>query len=87
MPNMREDVLAQVFRAGAIRSLSLTVVDGRVLVSYLTGEGEQGCVYTKAGNPKFYRVETALKFLHELGVQTCTVDMTRWTGAQVALEV
>lgn len=84
---MREDVLGQVFRAGGIRSLSLTVVDGRALVSYVAGDGTPGCVHTKAGNPKYYRIETALRFLRELGVESVTVDMARWTASQVQMEL
>lgn len=78
MLDMREDVLTQVFRAGGIRSLTVVVVDGRALVSYVTGEGISGSIQTKAGHLKHYRVETALRFLRELGVESCSVDMSRW---------
>lgn len=87
MLDMREDVLSQVFRAGGIRSLTVVVVDGRAQVSYVTGEGIKGAVQTKAGHVKLYRVETALRFLRELGVESCSVDMSRWSLGSVQGEL
>ncbi|MBN3784579.1 hypothetical protein G3O06_44795 [Burkholderia sp. Ac-20345] len=80
-------MLTQVFRAGGIRSLTVVVVNGRAWVSYLAGDGSKGCVHTKAGHVKYYRIETALKFVRQLGVESVTVDMTCWTGSQASLEV
>jgi hypothetical protein len=77
---MREDVLTQVFRAGGVRSVSIAMVEGRCVVAFVTGEGVSGHVQTKAGHIKFYRIETALKFLSQLGVSSVTVDLSGMTA-------
>jgi hypothetical protein len=78
MNNLREEVFDQVFRAGAIRSVRLVVRDGRASVVYVTGEGVDGVVYTKRGDVKFYRIETALVFLRRIGAGVVEVDMRSW---------
>lgn len=87
MVSMREDVLTQVFRAGGIRAVSVALISGRAVVQFVTGEGVAGVVQTKAGHVKSYRVETALRFLAELGVESCTVDLVRMNAGQAALDL
>jgi hypothetical protein len=82
MQKMREEVFEQVFRAGGIRSVQLLVRDGRASVLYVTGEGVEGVVYTKRGDVKFYRIETALVTLRKVGLGVVEVDMRSWSVEQ-----
>jgi hypothetical protein len=81
--HMQEGVLATVFASGGIHSVSVSIVTGgRALVSYVTREGEAGCIYTKAGKPKMYRIETALRVLRSLGVDSCLVELAAWSDSE-----
>lgn len=79
MPKMREEVFEQVFRAGAVASVRVTVINGRAVINYRTGEGIDGCIHTKRGQPKEYRIETALRFLRAVGLAAVEVDMSAWS--------
>jgi hypothetical protein len=83
---MREDVLKQVFRAGGIEGLLLIMQAGRALIGFRTGEGVGGVVHTKVGRAKLYRVETAMRFLAEMGAEHCFVDLKRFNDPQVELD-
>jgi hypothetical protein len=85
MEKMREEVFEQVFRAGAVRSVRVVVREGRASVTYVSGEGVDGVIYTKRGDVKFYRVETALCMLRRVGVGVVEVDMRGWVLDQPAL--
>lgn len=87
MPKMREEVFAQVFRAGAVRSVTLCMRNGHASIQYVTGEGVTGCIHTKRGDMKLYRTDTALRFLRDLGLSSVTVDMSAWTPGQASLHV
>lgn len=78
MPKMREEVFEQVFRSGAVASVRVTVLNGRSVINYRTGEGVEGCIHTKRGQPKEYRIDTALRFLRSVGLSTVEVDMRAW---------
>lgn len=79
MHKMREEVFDQVFRAGAIRWVRVVVRDGRGSIVYVTGEGLDGVIYTKRGEVKLYRIETALHFLRRIGLASVEVDMHAWS--------
>jgi hypothetical protein len=79
MQNLREDVFAQTFAIGAVRSVSLHVRGGHVNVAYKLQDGSEGVVHTKRGVPKDYRIQTALKMLKQLGVSLVSVDLTSWS--------
>lgn len=85
MPKMREEVFEQVFRSGAIRSCKVVVTDGRAVIHYVSGENVDGCIYTKRGEPKQYRIETALRFLCAVGLKAVEVDMRAWSIDQAGL--
>ena len=85
MPKMREEVFEQVFRAGAIKSVKLVVCNGRAVINYVTGENVDGCVHTKRGEAKQYRIETALRFLRSVGLVAVEVDMWAWSPDQAGL--
>lgn len=79
MMEMREEVFEQVYRAGAIRSVCVIVQHGRASIHYISGDGVQGMVFTKRGDLKLYRVETALMTLRRAGVTEVAIDMSGWT--------
>lgn len=85
MPKMREEVFEQVFRSGAIKCTRVVVINGRAVINYVTGENVQGCIFTKRGQPKEYRIETALRFLCGCGLRVVEVDMSAWSPDQAAL--
>ena len=85
MQQMREEVFEQVFRAGAIKTTRVVVINGRTVINYLTGENVHGCVHTKRGQPKEYRIETALRFLCGCGLRAVEVDMSAWSPDQAGL--
>jgi hypothetical protein len=79
MKEMREEVFEQVYRAGAIKSVCVVVQHGRASIHYVSGDGVQGTVFTKRGDLKLYRIETALVTLRRAGVVVVEIDMTNWT--------
>ncbi len=85
MQNLREDVFVQLFRAGGIRSVTGTIHDGRSTIGYVTGDGVTGSIYTKRGDVKQYRIETAFHFLRDAGAHTVMVDMHTWHPGQGSL--
>lgn len=69
----------QLFTTGGIKFVDLRLgPDGRAVVIYTLLNGSQGLVHTKRGGVKYYKPETALRFLRELGCASVKVDMTGW---------
>ncbi len=85
MQNLKEDVFVQLFRAGAIRSVTVSIQNDRATVGYVTGDGVQGSIFTKRGDVKHYRIDTALRFLRETGLHSVQVDMQFWHLQQGSL--
>lgn len=85
MENLREEVFEQMFRAGAIRNVTLVIRDARASISYVVGEGSSGVIFTKRGQVKLYRIETALVFLRGCGLAAVEVDMAGWHLGQSGL--
>jgi hypothetical protein len=83
---MKEEVFKHLFCEGAIRSFKLVVEDdGLVSLTYLTGSGANGIIYTQRGVVKKYRVATALSFLRSMGASVAQIDMKGWTVGQQRL--
>lgn len=82
MQNLKEDLVGDLFHTGAIRSFSLEVRDGHAKIIYTLLDGSKGVVHTKRGEPKEYRIETALKLLRGLGLTDVRVDMSHWAMGQ-----
>lgn len=85
MQNLKEDLVSDLFRTGAIKAFSLEIREGQALIHYKMLDGTPGCIHTKRGQPKEYRIETALRFLRSLGVAGVTVDMAAWSVGQKGL--
>lgn len=85
MQNLREDLVSDLFRTGAIRAFSLEVRDGHAVIVYTMLDGTKGVVHTKRGVAKEYRIETALRLLRTLGLVSVTVEMNGWTVDQRGL--
>lgn len=85
MQNLKEDLVADLFRTGAIRAFSLEVRDGHACIVYTLLDGTKGVVHTKRGEAKEYRIETALRFLRSLGLAAVMVEMTGWSLTQKSL--
>lgn len=79
MQNLKEDMFGQMFQAGYIRSVCLEVRDGHAAITYQLAEGGNGTIHTKRGEVKQYRVETALRFLWCIGMDSVKVDMKGWS--------
>lgn len=85
MQNLREDLVADLFRTGAIRAFALEVRDGHANIVYTMLDGTKGVVHTKRGEAKEYRLETALRLLRSLGLVAVTVEMSGWSLDQKSL--
>lgn len=76
---LREDVFRHLFGTGGIKYVDLRLgSDGRAVVVYTQLNGVQGVVHTKRGDVKYYKPETALRFLREMGLASVKVDMAQW---------
>lgn len=82
---MKEDLVGDLFGTGAIKGFRIEVREGQALIHYTLLDGTPGCVHTKRGQPKQYRIETALKFLRGLGVVSVNVEMSAWSLNQPGL--
>lgn len=77
--NLREDMFAQLYQAGALGDVCIRLHRGYATVCYkLVADGALGCVHTKRGEVKQYRVETALRTLWAIGLEAVPVDMKGW---------
>lgn len=85
MQNLKEDLVADLFRTGAIRAFCLEVRNGHANIVYTLLDGTKGVVHTKRGEAKDYRIETALRFLRSLGLAAVSVEMSGWTLDQKGL--
>ena len=85
MQNLREDLVADLFRTGAIRAFCLEVRDGHATIVYTLLDGTRGVVHTKRGEAKEYRIETALRLLRSLGLVSVSVEMSGWSLDQRGL--
>lgn len=80
MDQFREEVFEQIFRSGSIKSVGLQVgVNGRAVVVYVMQNGTTGMIYTKRGEIKNYRIETALRFVRSVGLVSVIVEMKNWS--------
>lgn len=76
---LREDVFEQLFASGAVRFCDLHIdFDGRAMVVYTLNTGAHGYIYTKRGQIKLYKPDTALRFLRSLGLASVKVEMKDW---------
>ena len=75
MDKTRQEVFEQLVRAGAVVSVALLTVDGFAVVEFVTQDGSTGNVFTKRGDVKHYRVETALRLLRSLGFSSVRVAL------------
>lgn len=75
--NLQEGVFTSMFHAGGIRSIVLVFeTDGRrCSIQYVNGGSKPGFVITKRNDVKLYRLETAMAFLHAIGVGSVTVEL------------
>lgn len=80
MSNLVESVFKELFRSGAIRSVSVSYLDWRCVIEYVKGDGVEGVINSKRGGMKLYRFETALSFLYECGVASVSVDIRNLKG-------
>lgn len=72
-----EHVLNYLLSARAVRSIRLAVIDQaatRCHIVFMRKDGEAGHVVTRRGQPKVYRLSTAVALLNSLGVTACSVD-------------
>lgn len=77
--NLREDMFAQLYQAGALGEVRVELHKGYATVVFkLLADGVQGVVHTKRGEVKQYRVETALRTLWSIGLESVPVDMRGW---------
>jgi len=75
----REDVFSMLLTSGAVESTWLKLdPNGAASIIYRLRTGALGSIYTKRGERKVYRLETALRFLRSLSIQNVTVEMTDW---------
>lgn len=73
-----EDTFATINQAGALRSVAVVLLnDLHAHVHYETITGVQGAIHTHRGQPKDYRIDTALKFLRGLGITNVAVDLSK----------
>ena len=79
---MVQDVFAQCYKAGVFRSVSVLIRDDLATVRYVTSEGSSGYIFTKRGDLKHYRLDTVLRFLREIGMDSVQVDMHEWNRSQ-----
>lgn len=76
MLNQTEEVFGTFYKAGAVQSVAVVLEDSeRAHIAYEFNTGRRGVVHTKRGQPKVYRIATALKFLRGLGVVVVTTDI------------
>ena len=85
MDDTRQDVFETLFRAGAIRSVRVSMLNGMAVISFVTTDGVEGNIYTKRGQVKKYRIETALRTLRAVGMAAVEVDMKGWSLDAVGL--
>lgn len=77
--NLREDMFAQLYHAGALGGVTVRVYQGHATVSFkLLADGAEGVIQTKRGEVKQYRVETALRTLWSIGLEDVAVDLRGW---------
>ena len=78
MLNQTEEVFGTFYKAGAVQSVAVVLEDlERAHIAYEFNTGRRGLVHTKRGQPKVYRIATALKFLHGLGIEAVTTDLSK----------
>lgn len=77
--NLKEDMFAQLYHAGALGAVTVRVYPGHAIVSFkLLADGAEGVIHTKRGEVKQYRVETALRTLWSIGLHDVAVDLRGW---------
>ncbi|ECV5707798.1 hypothetical protein F2K45_24530 [Salmonella enterica subsp. enterica] len=77
--NLKEDIFADLYHAGALGSVCVEMRPGHAVVSYkLVADGSKGYVHTKRGEVKQYRAETALRTLYFIGLRGVQVDFSGW---------
>lgn len=73
-----EDTFATINKAGALRGVSVVLLNEQhAHILYETITGIQDAIHTHRGQPKDYRIDTALKFLRGLGITNVGVDLTK----------
>lgn len=78
MSKITEDVFAAFNTAGAFRGVSLVLLDDQhAHIGYETNTGLHNVIHTARGQPKDYRIDTALKFLRGLGILNVTADLAK----------
>lgn len=85
MQFVREDNFRLMFQEGSVRSVEVVMRDGKAFIHFVLNSGADGQIETKRGQPKSYRIETALAMLREIGVAEVRVDMRGWQLAQGSL--
>lgn len=84
-----ENVFVSLFHAGGIRSVSLAVFEKndavQVTINYVTGAGSRGSIFTKRAELKFYRLDTAYRFLKDIGLVRFTSELDSWEVGQPEL--
>lgn len=85
MQFVREDMFRVLFQEGSVRSVEVCVIDAKAFIHFQLTSGAQGQIETKRGQPKSYRIETALQTLRHIGVVDVRVDMRGWSLAQGSL--
>lgn len=79
MDQLKEDVFSQLFAAGSVKWVDVRLVsDGRAIIAYTLQNGTQGFVFTKRGQVKHYKADTALRFLRSVGLSSVKVEMAAW---------
>lgn len=77
--NLKEDMFAQLYNAGAIKAVRVELHRGYAVVAFeLVADGAKGVIQTKRGEVKQYRVETALRTLWAIGLEDVVVNMAGW---------
>ena len=72
-----EGTFSKLFHAGAVRDICLVFeLDGRrCSIQYINGGQKPGFIITKRGDVKLYRVETAMQYLHAVGVGSVRLEL------------
>lgn len=78
MPKMKEEVFEAVFRTGAVKSVKLVPTGLNFIITYHVGD-VSGCIHTQRGEPKPYRIATAMRFLKRIGLADVGIDMRGWS--------
>ncbi|MFC0170782.1 hypothetical protein ACFFKC_22200, partial [Pseudoduganella danionis] len=77
MPKHTEEIFTTFYKVGAVRSVSIVLQDAeRARIAYQFNTGGRDVVHTKRGQPKDYRIGTALKFVRGLGIEAVTTDLS-----------